>query len=252
MFRFLVPQIGFPWTVRCIGFVFLALYLLSYLVLLGPQPEPRAVRRFFDTSAFTSLPFMMLSIASLFSATAFYIPFLYLPLLTRVRDPSIGPDMMLDLVPILNGASVVGRLLSGLVAAVFGPTEVIAAAAAVGSLLLFCWIAVENVAGVVVWSVFWGIISGVLVTLPGAIIPLFCPSLAVIGTRSGMYWSWVGLGMLIGSPIGGAIYDVRTTTTDYWHLQVFAGFFMMGAAAFTIYPVIYIRRRARNVSRGTE
>ncbi|RYP22267.1 hypothetical protein DL765_001781 [Monosporascus sp. GIB2] len=249
MFRAIVPKIGFPWAVRCIGFVVLALYLPSYLVLRGHWHKQPVVRRFFDTSVFTDLPFMMLSVASLFSATAFYIPLLYLPVFTEVRIPSIDPNLSLDLLAILNGTSVIGRLLAGFAAAIFGPTEVISVSLVLGSTLLFSWIAVETVAGTVAWSIFWGMISGVLVALPGAFIPLFCPSLAVIGTRSGIYWSWVGLGMLIGSPIGGAIYDLRSAGTDYWHLQVFSGVFMMGAALLTIYPIVYLHRKVQPRSR---
>lgn len=250
MLRALVPRLGFPWAVRFIGFLVLALYLVSYLVLLDRgrgRTAPPVVRRFFDASALTDLPFMALSVASLLSATAFYIPLLYLPLFTRVRVPSVDPGLKIHLLAILNGASVVGRLLAGLAAAVFGPTETIAVSLAVGSAMLFCWIAVHDVPGTVVWSVFWGMVYGILVTLPGAFIPPFCPSMAVIGTRTGMYWSWVGLGMLIGSPIGGAIYDLRSAGADYWHLQVFAGVFMMGAALLTVYPILHLRRRA---SRG--
>ncbi|KAK9441950.1 Major facilitator superfamily domain, general substrate transporter [Metarhizium brunneum] len=255
MFRALVPRVGFPWTVRSIGFLILALYLLSYLVLIdGRRKTSRApvIRRFFDISAFTDLPFMLLSIASVFSATAFYIPLLYLPLFTKVRVPSISPDLTIDLLSILNGVSVIGRLVAGLAAAIFGPTETIAVSLVAASVLLFCWIPVDTVAGTIVWAIFWGMVSGILVTLPGAFIPLFCPSVTVIGSRTGMYWSWVGLGMLIGSPIGGAIYDVKSAGSDYWRLQVFAGVFMMAAALLTIYPILYLRRKGRMTSVGSE
>ncbi|OTA64667.1 putative MFS monocarboxylate transporter [Hypoxylon sp. EC38] len=214
MFRYLVSEIGFPWTVRSIAFVVLALYLLSFSVLKNPIQRQSTVRRIFDLSAFRDVPFMMLSIASLLSSIAFYIPLLYLPLFTEVRIPSIDPSLTLNLLPILNGASVVGRLLAGFIAAIFGPTETILVCLVLGSVILFSWIAVTTVAGTIVWTVFWGMISGILVTLPGAFIPLFCPSLAVLGTRSGMYWSWIGLGMLIGSPIGGALYDLRSAGAD--------------------------------------
>ncbi|KAI0476351.1 putative MFS monocarboxylate transporter [Xylariaceae sp. FL0804] len=246
MFRFLVPKTGFPWAVRAIGFVVFGLYLISYVVLFGHQQKSRGIRRFFDTSAFCDWPFMTLCVASLFSAIAFYIPQLYLPIFTEIRVPGISTDLILDLLPILNGSSVVGRLLAGLAAAVVGPTEIIAVSLVFGSILLFSWIAVDSIAGTIVWSVFWGFISGILVTLPGAIIPLFCPNTAVLGTRSGMYWIWTGLGILIGSPIAGAIYDFRSTEPDWWRLQIFAGIFMSGAAAFTLYPIFHIRKRASN------
>ena len=246
MFRFLVPQIGFPWTVRSIGFVAWGLYLVSYVVLLKRQPKLAGLRRFFDPSALTDLPFMLLCIASVCSATAYYIPSLYLPLVMVERIPTAPANLGFDLLAILNGASVVGRLLAGFAAAVWGPTETISVCLVFGSVLLFCWSVVDTVAGTIAWSVFWGMISGVLVALPGAFIPLFCPSMAVVGTRSGMYWVFVGLGMLIGSPIGGAIHDGKSSSREdggWWQLQVFAGIFMMTAAVLTVYPVIHLRRK---------
>lgn len=225
--------------------IMLGLYLFSYLALLNEQNQPPVRRRFVDPSAFMDMPFMILCLASIFSATAFYIPLLYLPLLTRARIPTIDENLEFDLLAILNGASAVGRLLAGVTAAKFGSTETIAATLVLGSILLFSWIAVSTVAGTIVWAIFWGMISGILVTLPGAFIPLFCPSLAVIGTRSGMYWLAVGLGLLIGCPIGGAIYDFKTVRMDWWRLQIFAGVFMLAAAGLTIYPIMTLRRKAR-------
>lgn len=94
-------------------------------------------------------------------------------------------------------------------------------------------------------------ISGVLVALLEAIVSLFSlfsPSLAVIGTRSGMYWSWLGLGLLIGSSIGGAIYDPSAAGTDWWRVQVRDDVFMMAAALLTVYPIIHLSRKTRAVA----
>ncbi|KAF2690159.1 MFS general substrate transporter [Lentithecium fluviatile CBS 122367] len=214
MFRSIIPSTGFPWAVRSIAFVILRLYLVSYLALLYHPKTPPITRPFFDVSALKDAPFMTLSVASLFSATAFYIPLLHMPLLAKIRDSSTNPDLLFDLLAILNGALVPGRLLSGIVAARFGPTETVLLSLLCGTVLVFFWIVVDSVAGIIVWAVSWGMVSGVLVTKPGAFIPLFCLSLAVIGTRSGMYWVCVRSGILIGSLIGGAIYDFEAADEE--------------------------------------
>jgi predicted MFS family arabinose efflux permease len=244
MFRFLVPQLGFPWTVRAIAFVVWGLYLMSFVVLANEQPKPSALRPWVDTKAFTDVPFILMCIASVCSSTAYYIPSLYLPLVTIRKISSGHPGLGFDLLTILNGASIIGRLLAGLAGAMFGPTETIAVCLVFGSIILFCWSAVVGVPGTIAWSVSWGMISGVLVALPGAFLPLFCPSIGVIGTRSGMYWVFVGLGMLIGSPAGGAIYG-GTQGEGVWQLPVFAGAFMFAAATLTLYPIVYLRKNRR-------
>ncbi|RDA90792.1 hypothetical protein CP533_3624 [Ophiocordyceps camponoti-saundersi (nom. inval.)] len=253
MFRSLVPQIGFPWTVRCIGFLIFALYLPSYLVLLNHGLEPSSAketrRRSIDSSVLRDPPFLALLGASFLTAIALYIPLLYLPLFTVIRIPDVKPDLTIDLLAILNGSSIVGRIVAGLAAAVVGPTEVLAVCLAASVVMLFCWIVVYTVAGTIVWSVFWGITSGILVTLPGAFIPLFCPSMDVIGTRVGMYWFSAGIGMLIGSPMAGAVHDSKPGRDDAWRLQIFAGLFMLGSNVLLLYPLFHLRRKSLQARR---
>jgi len=245
MFRYLLPEIGFPRTVRSIAFIVMALYFISWAALLNELPKPPKVRRILDTSAFTDWPYMAICFASIFSSAAYYIPMLYIPTLTIVRIPSFSPERGFDLLAVINGASAVGRILIGLIAAAFGPTETITVSAALASVVLFCWIPVDTSAGIWVWAVFWGMLSGAIVALPGAFIPLFCPDISLIGTRNGMYWVWTAVGMLIGSPIAAAIYEPKSAEKGWWKLQVFSAVFMMMAAILSVYPSIHLRRRNR-------
>ncbi|KAI1088893.1 putative MFS monocarboxylate transporter [Rostrohypoxylon terebratum] len=243
-FQRLVPQIGFPWTVRTIGFIMLALYFISYSVLIGHQQKPATVWRLFDVSALTDLPYMILCVSAILSAMVYLIPLLYIPLSAKVSVPSISSDLASNLLPIMNGASAIGRIIAGVAGAKFGATETFSVSIVLSSIVLFCWIPVGTTAGIIVWSVFWGMISGFIVALPGAFIPLFCP-MEVIGTRSGMFWILFGVGLLIGSPIAGVIYDVRSGGRDLWHLQVFAGVILMGSAILMVYPIVHLHRKAQ-------
>lgn len=249
MFRYLVGQVGFPWTVRSIAFVVLALYLISYLALLNRPRQPAVVRKLFDVSAFADRPWMVLCSLSILSCAGYYIPLLYLPLLTEARISSVSQDLGFDLLAIVNGSSFVGRLVAGLLAAKIGPTETVAACNFISAIIIFSWIAVKSVAGTVVWAVFWGMSSGVQVALPGAVVPLFCPSMAVLGTRNGMYWVFAGLGMLIGSPVAGAIYDPKSGGSGYWHLEFFAGIITFVGGVLLLYPIAHLRRRATAIGK---
>lgn len=245
MFRYLLPDIGFPQTVRAIAYLALGLYAISWCALFNAIPKPPAVRSFLDMSAFTDWPYMAICFASIFSSAAYYIPMLYIPTLTKVRTPSFTPERGFDLLAVINGASAVGRIVIGLIAAKFGPTETITVSAGLASVILFCWIPVDTTGGIFAWAVFWGMLSGAIVALPGAFIPLFCPNPSVIGTRNGMYWIWTAVGMLIGSPIAGAIYDPKSAAKGWWKLQVFSAVFMMMAAIISVYPSLHLRRGAK-------
>lgn len=245
MFRHLLPDIGFPWTVRSIAFVMMGLYLISWVALLNETPKSAGVRRLLDNSAFTDWPYMAICFASIFSSAAYYVPMLYIPTITMVRILHFRAERGFDLLAVINGASAVGRIMVGLIAARFGPTETITAAVTLASVVLFCWIPVDTSAGIWVWAVFWGMIFGAIVALPGAFIPLFCPDISLIGTRNGMYWVWTAVGMLIGSPIGAAIYDPKSAQQGRWKIQVFSAVFMIMAAVLSVYPAIHLRRKSQ-------
>ncbi|PHH62301.1 hypothetical protein CDD81_7289 [Ophiocordyceps australis] len=255
MFRYLLPSLGFAWTIRCIALLACALYLVSYLALLNPRHgesaslKPR--RRLFDSSMVTDPPFLVLLTGATLYSMALYIPMIYLPLFTTVRIPLVKPSFTLDLLAILNGSSIIGRLASGLAAAFIGPLEVSFICLVFAGILLFCWIAVYSVAGIIVWSVFWGMVSGVLFTLPGAFIPLFCPSIAVVGSRLGTYWLSAGIGMLLGSPIAGAIYGHDPDVKNTWRLQIFSGLLIAVAIIFVLYSLTCLRRKNSRVAKAT-
>nr|POE86597.1 aspyridones efflux protein apdf [Quercus suber] len=93
-----------------------------------------------------------------------------------------------------------------------------------------------------------GIIAGLVLSIPGSIVPLFCPTPAVIGTRMGIAWFGAALGILVGSPIGGAlIITTETGQLHWWPLQVFSGLAMLIGGILCIPPWIHIHRRQRLV-----
>ena len=225
-------------------------FLFSYAVLPFKPAKSLVVRRYVDPAAFRDVPFMSFVLAGFFGSMGYYIPLLYIPLYAETRTGVKMTSLAFYLLAIINGTSTIGRILAGFAAARFGPLELTSFALGACAILLFSWISVHSSAAVVVWSVSWGLLSSVVVALPGAIIPLLCPSRNVIGTRTGMYWAVAGLGVLIGSPIGGALIVPGSSGTIWWHLQVFSGFCMAFATVWCVYPKICNARRRENRMRS--
>lgn len=245
VFRQLLSNVGFPWAIRTVGFLVLATYVLSLWPILfyKPQKSPKA-RSWIDVSAFTDIPFLLATFGALVGSMGYYLPILFLPLFAETGIPGFkNTDLAFYLVSIANAASIFGRLLAGLLATVIGPIETCMLALATSSLLLFCWMAVNSTVGIILWSTIWGLVSGAIVAMPGAMVPLLSPSLAVIGTRTGMYWVGASFGILIGGPIAGALVDDRSTDIHWRYLQVFAGVLMAAGALSYIYPVISVRSK---------
>lgn len=248
IFRQLVTSIGFRWAIRAIAFIMLTLFLLASPVLYVYKPNRNGlIRIWIDASAFKDKPFISILCGAVFSAMVFYLPMLYLPLYGTTAAHIQYTSLAFYLVSIANGASVFGRLLCGFVATAIGPVETCALAIASSTVLLFCWFAVSSPAGVIVWSIAWGFISSAIVALPGAIVPRVTPTLRLVGTRTGMLWTAVGVGMLIGSPIAGALIETGDGYNHWWRAQLFAGLSMTVSTAFFVYPALYVRRKRTEV-----
>ena len=85
--------------------------------------------------------------------------------------------------------------------------------------LCICLAAAHSVGPVIAILIFYGFCSGTLVSLPPTIFVHLTQNRAVIGTRMGMGFAITSLGMLVGTPISGAILN-KSSFTWVW---VFGG-----------------------------
>ncbi|EED21454.1 MFS monocarboxylate transporter, putative [Talaromyces stipitatus ATCC 10500] len=249
MFQRLLSSLGFAWAIRIIAFLIFSTFLMSYPILIYKPRKSPLVRPFIDADAFSDTPFLLIILGGFLCAIAYFVPMFYIPLYAETEISGFRGhhvELTFYLVSIVNGASVIGRLIAGVLGTLTGPTETTALAVGASSIVIFLWILVKSVGGMIVWATVWGIVSSVIVTLPGAMVPLFSPSIEVIGTRVGMFWAGVGVGVLIGSPIAGAMVDLQPGDIQWWRLQVFSGVLMAAGALCFVYPVLYVRKKTQN------
>ncbi|KAL9085922.1 MAG: hypothetical protein Q9165_007405 [Trypethelium subeluteriae] len=248
MFRRLSPGSGFGWAVRAIAFVNLGISIPT-LIILCRKPGTRApkARMVMDPRAFREPIFGMFAAALFFQFLAYYIPLFYLTTYARTKVHT-GTNFAFYLLAISNAASFFGRTMPYLLGARVTPIQILIFWDAVGIILLFSWISVSSTAGMVVWTIAWGFLSGVLVTAPAASTshPTLSPSLDVIGARLGMSWATASVGVLIGAPIAGALADVGKA--QFAHAQIFAGAVMAGAVVLLIIPLVAAQRFNRKRS----
>ena len=105
----------------------------------------------------------------------------------------------------MNSASVFGRILPNFIADKIGPMNIIVPCALMSGVIIFCLIPVTTPASIIVLSVLYGFFSGSFVSLPPTILVHMTENRGLIGTRMGMCFSIVSFGVLIGTPIAGAI-----------------------------------------------
>jgi len=220
------PSVGFGWTVRVIGLIALVTLAIPCAVI-KPRAKPPGRRKIFDTSLLRELPYMIFNLATFFGFVGQYIPYFFMEQYAAMH----GIGMPFYMLIFLNVGSIPGRIIPSLIAdKFFHPLHVLAVCTGCATILAFCWIAItESQAGLIVWCFLYGFCSGAFVSLQGAAVASMTTNMATIGTRFGINMFCGALGILIGSPVGGAIFPV-----SWPGAQLFCAFTLLCATASII------------------
>ncbi|SCO91259.1 related to monocarboxylate transporter [Fusarium oxysporum] len=203
IFHNLQPRLGFGWTVRVIGFI--ALFGLLLSILSMRMRKLLATRRkIIDWTAFREPPYMLFTLGIFLAFMGLYVPFYYVQLHAIDRGIT-NSNLGFYLLPILNAASVFGRIIPNYMADTSGPLNMMMICAMVSGILVFCLVAITKTSSLIVFCILYGFFSGAFVSLIPPILTLLSPKLGVIGTRMGMCFTIVAVGLLLGTPIAGAI-----------------------------------------------
>lgn len=224
-------MIGFAWATRVIAFIMLGTLLVS-LAVMRVRIQPAQKRSLLDKTALKELPFMLFALGVFFGFMGIYIPFFYMPFFALQKIPGVTADFSVYAIAILNAASTFGRIVPNHFADKTGPLNMIVPCALISAVLAYCWIAVENKAGMIVFCILYGFFTGSFVSLPPTTIVMLSPRLEIVGTRMGMVFSVCGLALLIGNPVGGAILG---TGDNFLGLQLFCASTIVASAAI-LYP----------------
>lgn len=97
----LIPIIGFPWTMRVVAFVFLALLAIASTLIksrLPPRPKPLVLSDY--VSGFTEKPFALLLVGNFLFYWGMFIPYNYIIL--QAQAAGMDAELVTYLIPILN------------------------------------------------------------------------------------------------------------------------------------------------------
>lgn len=203
LFHKLEPQVGFAWATRTIAFIMLAMMLIV-ISILKVRAIPTKPRPMLDLAAFKNKPYAFYAVSSLFGFAGVYVPFFYIQQYATDRAAT-DSDLSFYTLSLMNGLSIIGRVLPGLVADRIGTLNTLLATSLCTSILGLCWLAIHNTAGILVFSSLYGFFSGTFVSLQAAVIATMCPKYYLLGTWMGMMAFVSGLGLLMGNPVAGQI-----------------------------------------------
>lgn len=120
----------------------------------------------------------------------------------------------------MNAASIFGQVIPGLIADVIGdPILMVGIFTLITTVLVFCWITIRtSITGLFIFCALYGFCSGAFVSLSTPATASLAPNLGGIGTRLGFYNGILGLGLLVGNPVAGAI-----AAMGWVEMQAFCG-----------------------------
>ncbi|KAG8529467.1 uncharacterized protein KY384_006104 [Bacidia gigantensis] len=220
----LLPKIGFPWTVRIIAFVMLAVQIVTFTFLRTRLP-PRKSGALVEWAAFTELPYLLFSIGMFFCFWGLYVAFYYLPSFGRDILGITYKDSISNLL-ILNGVGLFGRIFPAFLAdKFFGPLNTLIPVMAAAALLLYCWSAISTPGGLTAFSVFYGLFGAAIQALFPATLASLTTDIKKAGVRIGMVFSVVSFSSLTGPPMAGALISDRHGS--YLYAQMFAATVMV-------------------------
>ena len=219
VFTRIEPSLGFRWASRIIAFIMIATSIVSVLGIKARVTPTAERRKIFDIASFRDPTFVYFCLSMCLGFMGIYILYFYVELYA-IQECRMSKRLAPYTVAMVNAGSAFGRVLPSYLADKVGPLNLYIPFTLITGLLAYCWIAVGSPAGLIFFSVLYGVFSGPFVSLIGpTVVEISAKTPELIGTRLGMALAFAGVGLLIGSPVAGAIVESHGWVGQ----QVFAG-----------------------------
>ncbi|RFU80718.1 major facilitator superfamily transporter [Trichoderma arundinaceum] len=229
IFSHLLPKIGFGWTTRVIAFIILGLSVIPAIFMRPRVPPSGRVRSLIDSSAWRDSAFITFSIGTFLTFLVLYTAFFYIQVFDELNHIS-SLDFAPYTVTLLNVGSVIGRLLPMYLSDKWGVLNVTIFSTFASAILAFGWMGIQNLGGIVVFTILYGITSGATVVGTPVVIMTQAPDPSRMGTRLGMAFVFFGIAILVGTPIAGAIFGDFTRSRWLGGIGYSAGGLILGTA----------------------
>ncbi|KDQ61310.1 hypothetical protein JAAARDRAFT_32317 [Jaapia argillacea MUCL 33604] len=237
VFRNLVGKIGFPWTIRVIGFILFFTIGIANMCLRRRLPPVNISGGLFNWKAFKSAPFTIYVFTCFVAFLGLYTVLTYIDI--SAVSVGISPDFAPYLVSIANASSALGRLLGGFLADRVGGINIMVPFTMVAGIMTYVWPFAHSQSSYIIVAIIYGLTSGVYVSL------LIAPILALgetgdVGRRVGMTMTIQAFGALAGPPISGAI---NGATHGFTAVGIYAGTMIMFSVALMLTVRYLVLRR---------
>lgn len=160
MFNQLISKLGFGWTVRIMGFLMLALFIIAACLLLWKNDNTTNVRNnqpksLIDMRAIKDLPFWSFTAANFFLYLGYITPYYYIP---TYAETKLGTSRSLAsyILIMAQGASIIGRVGTTVIAHYYGSMISWIFCGMISGILCLCWISADSLARFIAFAAFYG------------------------------------------------------------------------------------------------
>ncbi|KAH8158604.1 hypothetical protein CIB48_g9646 [Xylaria polymorpha] len=220
MLQALFVRIGWGWSIRALGFLSLGLLIISNILLKKRLPAPKNISAHPDFRILREKPFLLLTIGVFLLEFGLFIPLTYIS--SYALANGFDETFAFQLLPILNGASVIGRALPGWWADRIGPFN--SNMISIGITIFACFVVWlpfgKTTPGLVIFAILFGFSTGNNIAITPVCVSRLCHT-QHYGRYYATCYTIVSVACLIGIPIAGSI--VAATNGEYWSLIVFTG-----------------------------
>jgi predicted MFS family arabinose efflux permease len=236
MLENLFPRIGFAWTTRIVGLIYMVLCITANLLIKSRLPPTKNASANPDFRIFRD-PIFALTVAGVFLLEwALFIPLAYIS--SYAAAQGFSDVSSYQTLVMLNVGSFFGRVLPGYIADRIGRynTNVIVILLAIIS-VFGIWLPFgANIVGLAIFTILFGFASGSNISMAPVSIGQLCET-ENYGRYYATCFTVVSLGCLTGIPIAGAITDV--SNGSYEGLILFTGScYIGGLVAISIARVL--------------
>ena len=199
------------------------------LVAMRPLSYSSKRRSLVHLAALREAPYVLFGCGLLLGYMGIYVVFVYVQLYAA-STAGVSSRLAFYLLAIINAGSSLGRILPNFAADYMGTLNMQVLFVSAAAVLSLSLLAIYATSGILAFCVLYGFFTGTFVSLPGPTVANMTPDLAFLGGRMSMAFMTAGTGLLVGTPVAGAI--LATEGGHNWTLlQVWSGALLVLSAA---------------------
>ncbi|KAL3477280.1 major facilitator superfamily domain-containing protein [Aspergillus californicus] len=241
-------SIGFGWTMRIVGFIMIPLLSIACLCCRPPQSPVQIVDK--ETQAQTQTvptkqrrpnfsilksPVMRLSCLGFFIVYfGMFSPFFFTT--SYAVQAGFSENMSFYTISIINGASMFGRVLPGIVADKYGRYNCCILFTFLSGVIALCWTKATSVAGLVIFCIAYGFTSGAILSLQQVCAAQIATP-QTLGLAVGTIMATTSFSAMASVPISGEL----SAKYGYLSLSIYSGVSLLVASM-----LLLVARLAQN------